>query len=448
MKISRPIHRQLRIKQLLSTLTVLALLASIGWLSTRYNLQYDITSDARNTLSSTSRNVLQTLTGPVLIEAYVKKDPALRTQIEQLITLYRRYKPDMRLTFIDPAAQPDKIRALDIPTTGAMFVHYRGQRQRIEFLDEPTLTRALLQLARVDQRRLTFLSGHGERSPNGHDDFDLGRFGRELSQRNIKVDTLNLAENPAIPEHSALLVIASPKVPLLPGELRLITAYLQRGGNLLWLADPDNTPLPTLEQSLGIRKLPGTILDDSARLYGIDDPAFILVSRYTSHPITRKFHTLTLYPIASALTETRDSDFNGQALFSSSAKSWTETGAIDKQARFEADSDEQEGPLALAYALTRDLEKNREQRVLVVGDGDFLANTFVDKVGNLELGLRMIDWLLNDDRSLDIPARPATDRKLALTQTAVAVIGFVFLIVIPLALITTGFLIWRRRKSR
>jgi ABC-type uncharacterized transport system involved in gliding motility auxiliary subunit len=60
----------------------------------------------------------------------------------------------------------------------------------------------------------------------------------------------------------------------------------------------------------------------------------------------------------------------------------------------------------------------------------------------------MVSWLIHDDRFINIPAKNATDKSLQLTQTTVAILGFGFLIVIPLLLFGTGFFIWRKRKRR
>ncbi|MGR9115845.1 MAG: GldG family protein [Gammaproteobacteria bacterium] len=448
MKISQHIHRKLRIKKMLGTLVLLIVLSLLAWLSTLYNTQFDITTNSSNTLSSASQNVLNSLPGPVDIKAYIKKDPALRSQITHLLDRYHQFKPDLRFTFIDPDSQPDKVRKLEIPSTGALFVEYQGRNQRISFLDEATLTNALLQLASADEHWISFLTGHGERSPEGHANFDLGRFGEELAQRNIKTQKLNLADIPAIPDNSALLVIASPNVSMLPGELTLIVDYIDRGGNLLWLNDPDNPTISELEQLLGVKRLPGIVIDDSAGLYGIDDPSFVLVSRYSGHPVTQKMQTLTLFPIVSAWTEYHESEFSSETLLKSSEKSWTETGTVNGDAQFDADAEEQEGPLNLAYALSRNLEGQSEQRIIVIGDGDFLSNSFIGNVGNLDLGVKMINWLIQDDSYIDIPVKTAPDKKLALTPMAVAIIGFGFLVIVPLVLIVTGLIIWRKRKNR
>jgi gliding motility-associatede transport system auxiliary component len=102
----------------------------------------------------------------------------------------------------------------------------------------------------------------------------------------------------------------------------------------------------------------------------------------------------------------------------------------------------------VAYALTRAANEKTQQRIVVVGDGDFLSNAYIGNVGNLDMGLRMVNWLIHDDRFIDIPAKTASDKSLQLTETSVAVIGFGFLLAIPLSLMGTGFLIWRRRKRR
>jgi hypothetical protein len=361
---------------------------------------------------------------------------------------YSRDKADLSLTFIDPDLEPEKSRELNIGPEGIILVEYQGHTEKLNFIDESSLTNALLQLATAQERWITFLTGHGERAPDGIANFDLGQFGKELARRGIKAQALNLATLPAIPDNSALLVMTAPAVPLLAGEWDIIKRYLQGGRNLLLLTDPDNPFVTVAQQYLGIQALPGVIVDSSSKLNGINDPSFVVVSAYPAHPITKGFQTTTLYPVVTALEVDRKTDFKAETLLRSSERSWTETGEIAGKIRFDADGREKQGPLAFAYALTRTLPENTQQRIVVVGDGDFLSNAYIGNVGNLDMGLRMVSWLIHDDRFIDIPAKNATDKTLQLTQTAVAIIGFGFLIVIPLLLIGTGFFIWRKRKQR
>ena len=448
MKLSLRIHQQRRLKNALTTVLLLCLFGALASVSTRYPAQIDITHNADNTLSQASQKLLESLPGKVLITAYIKQGQPIRAQIAQLVDRYSRDKPDLSLTFIDPDLQPEKTRELNIGPEGVILVEYQGHTEKLTFIDEPSLTNALLQLSTAQERWVTFLTGHGERSPDGIANFDLGQFGKELAGRGIKAQSLNLATLPAIPDNSALLVMSAPTVPLLAGEWDIIKRYLQDGGNLLLLTDPDNPFVTVLQQYLGVHPLPGIIVDGSSKLNGINDPSFIVVSEYPPHPITQGFQTTTVYPVVAALEMDKQTDFKAEALLRSSDLSWTETGVIAGKIRFDAKTLEKQGPLAFAYALTRTHHENTQQRIVVVGDGDFLSNAYIGNVGNLDMGLRMVSWLIHDDRFINIPAKNATDKSLQLTQTTVAILGFGFLIVIPLLLIGTGFFIWRKRKRR
>ncbi len=86
-----------------------------------------------------------------------------------------------------------------------------------------------------------FVTGHGERPPSGELNYGLGLFGTELERKGLKEQTVNLAVT-AIPDNTSVLVLASPRVELLPGEVAAIQDYVKRGGNLLWLAEPEHRP--------------------------------------------------------------------------------------------------------------------------------------------------------------------------------------------------------------
>jgi ABC-type uncharacterized transport system involved in gliding motility auxiliary subunit len=448
MKLSPRIHQQLRLKSALVTTLLICVLGTLAFLSTRYSIPIDISNNAGNTLSPASQKLLLSLPDKVTITAYIKQGQPIRTQIGQLVDRYNRYKANLTLTFIDPDFEPEKTRELNIGAEGIILVDYQNRIEKLTFIDESSLTNALLQLTNANDRWITFLTGHGERSPEGIANFDFGQFGKELAHRKINAQTLNLATLPAIPDNSALLVIAAPKVALLAGELAIINEYIQRGGNLLLLTDPDNRQLTDLLKPLGIKQLNGVIVDSSATLYGINDPSFVLVSEYTPHPVTKGFQTMTLYPVVAALELDGKTDFTVSPLLSSSAKSWTETGAIKGKIRFDANTQEQQGPLDFAHALNRSINAITQQRIIVIGDGDFLSNAYLGNVGNLDMGLKMVSWLIHDDRFINIPAKTATDKSLQLNRTAISVIGFSFLIIIPLLLIATGFIIWHKRKQR
>ncbi|MCK4843262.1 MAG: GldG family protein, partial [Methylococcales bacterium] len=442
MKISAHIHQRIRLKNGLLTLAILSLLIALAWLSQRYTAQIDLTANASNTLTEASQKILTTLSQPITVSVYIKQ-PNLQKQIAQLLAKYQYFKADIKVNFIDPTTVPEKARELNIGPQGIIIVEYLGRTEKLSYLDESTLTNALLQLASTNERWITFLAGHGERSPSGRANFDLGLFGKALKKYKIKAQSINLAKISSIPDNSSLLILAAPSVPLLSGEKDIITDYIEKGGNLLLLTDPDNKQLVEIQDLLGVHKLPGTIVDSSSEVYGIDDPSFVLVSEYTNHPVTQNFNSITVFPLAAALETDPESNFKAEALLKTVARSWTESGQISGKVRFDADTEEKTGPLTIAYALTRQFAKKDPQRIIVIGDGDFLSNAYLGNVGNSELGFRLINWLTHDDQFIEIPAKISTGKSLQLSNLSMIIIGLGFLIVLPLALLIAGFIIWR-----
>ena len=84
----------------------------------------------------------------------------------------------------------------------------------------------------------------------------------------------------------------------------------------------------------------------------------------------------------------------------------------------------------------------------MIGDGDFLSNTFLGNGGNRALGERIFDWLLGDDALVNLPPRGAPDRAMSISQGQLNAVTFGFLLGLPVALLALGGLIaWRRRRA-
>ncbi|MGR9088298.1 MAG: DUF7088 domain-containing protein, partial [Gammaproteobacteria bacterium] len=163
MKLTRHLHQRIRIKNILVTTVLLCVFGALAWLSIRYPVQIDITQSQSNTLSAASLKLLEALPDPVRITAYIKKGLPIRLQIAQLVNRYNRHKPNLTLSFVDPDSDPEKSRELNIGAEGLVLVDYQGRTEKVTFIDESSLTNALLQLSKAEARWVTFLAGHGER---------------------------------------------------------------------------------------------------------------------------------------------------------------------------------------------------------------------------------------------------------------------------------------------
>ena len=463
MRVTRKSRLRVRLENLVFVALFLAAVGLAAYLTTRYNVQLDWTAGGRNTLSDASEVLLGRIEGPIAITAYAREDEVLRGRIRDLVERYRRQRRDITLAFVNPDAAPDRVRELGITVDGELLVELRGRKEHVQTLSEQALTNALQRVARAGERHLAFVTGHGERDPRGQANHDLRDWVRQVEQRGFQAETTSLAEAGAVPANATALVLAGPQVNLLPGEVEIIRHYVERGGNLLWLADPgDLHGLEPLAQQIGVEFQPGVIVDPTTQLFGIDNPAMTLVTRYPPHPVTAEFDLVTVFPLAVGLTARPPEPWQSEPLLTTAARAWSETGELSGEVGLDPGKDIQ-GPLDIAVALTRPREDTQaeagkpaappaasapSQRVVVIGDGDFLSNAFLGNAGNLDLGLNLVNWLAGDDTLIAVPAKTAPDTRLILSEMATLVIGLGFLVALPLALAGAGVVIWYRRRKR
>lgn len=448
MHIDRKTRLQLLVQNGLFVVLFLALIGLLAYLSRDYQRQWDLTQGARNSVSRASLNVLAQLKGPVTITAYAtKRDPRLgdiRAAIREFIAPYHRAKPDLTLKFVDPVAQPAKAKAAGVQVNGELVVSHDGISEHLAALNEMALTNLLMRLARGHQPLVMYLDGHGERKLDGMANADLGDFGRQLRNKGFKIAPLNLTLAQDVPANADLLVVAGPRVEVLPGEVEKIRHYLARGGNLLWLIDQGSLRgLRPLADQLGLILTPGTVVDPAAQRLNLP-PSWALASVYGNHPITRNFNLITVFPLARQIGVSEGKGWRVTPLLEVAPNGWLSDAATERAPVFDKTHDTA-GPITIGAALERKTDE-KDQRIVVIGNGAFLSNTYLGNAGNLDLGVNIVNWLTGADKLITIQPRPTIDGSLELSRLAAGAISIGFMIVLPLLFLAAGGIIWRRRR--
>ena len=454
MRISSKTRFQLQLQKIIFIILLLTVVGLLGWLSNQHALQLDWTSNKRNTLAQTSIDLLQTLEQPVLVTVYVRDDETLHAAIEEILQRYQREKEDFKFHLINPDIDFESAQRDGVERYGQIIIKYNNNKEKISSLNEQTISNALLRLSRPD-RRLVFLKGHGERSLTNDDNTSFSKLAAELNSRGFATEEHNLLLS-AIPADTSVLVLAAPDRELLEGEIEHIKTYIDDGGNLLWMMDPGEMHgTEELARQTGIAFDPGIIVDNNTNLrntLGIQHPAMIPVLDYHPHPVTENIQYNTLFPISRGVKQV-DNRFNATVIARSLAQSWTETSALGEEIMYEPDKGDTEGPIGIVIALERSVADNNNpnkatQRIIISGDSDFMANSYIGAGANLPLALNIFNWLAGDDDLIAIEPKRAPDIQLQLDDTEIMVIGVGYFIVLPAALILAGVAIWLRRRSR
>jgi hypothetical protein len=429
-------------------LLLLAILIAAGWLISRHDRYWDWTAARSNSLTPQSLAILGRLDAP--LRATVFADPAspLGKGIGRLLTVYRQAFPDLEIDFLDPQRLPERKRNAEIALAGQILLDYRGRRETLAETDEQAISAAIARLAANPAPWAAVIEGHGKRAIQGETGADLSRLGRELAERGLPAHPLDFGRIDEMPTDTRILILSTPRIPLFPGLVDQLTRYLEQGGNLLWLMDPG--PLNGLEPlaaHLGLRILPGTVVDEAAAELAVATPAVAVIATYPDDAPWSGLSLPALLPGSVAFGTEPAPGWTLETYLATGARSWNETGRLDGVMEPDEVVGERIGPLPVVLALNRPIPKeDREQRVLIVGDGDFASNAQIGAYGNRALALALMSWLSAPDDLTELPPEPPPPQTLVMDERQRFWIELASLLLMPVLFVLIGFGIgWLRR---
>ncbi len=317
----------------------------------------------------------------------------------------------------------------------------------------------------VPPPKIIFLTGNGERGitekgDKGYCHATIEKYCRgALINRGFDVDTIDL-RNSEIPDDLAVLVIADPDTAFSPIEKAKLYKYIDKGGNLLVAAEPGKQAiLNPLLSHLGIQLNEGELVHAP----GPDAPNFLLANFSKASdvifPLFGQFlkdsDKVVLRGSAALSYQTSESFKATPILTVSKRIAWQKLQVSKSDTRTKPDT--ALGPKdqywATALALTRKIG-NREQRIMVTGDADFLTETEMDRdnVGStwtrdLDFAKEIFKWFSYGSFPVDAD-HPDSYSRYRVGLAGIAGIRVLDIIAVPALLFLTGtiLLIYRNRR--
>ncbi len=458
MKVTRKSHLQYRIQHIIFIILLLACIGFAGWLSNEYNHRSDWTAGSRHSLSTDTLQLLEQLPFEINLRSYQPDNPTLMQAITEILNRYKTKKSDFNFQLINPDIFIEQAKADNIKRYGQTIIEYNGQTERIDKISEEAITNALIRLQRGTSPNVVFLSQHGERSLRDESPTGYSQLARQLINKGFNVNELNLIKD-SLNTENTILVLGSISKPLLDNEQKKLVQYINAGGQLLWLQDPalDNSQL-SIANSLNINFIDGVVIDNNQKVNAmlkLSHPAIIPVLEYHRHPITEKMQYFTLFTSASAITSNSfnqaiDNKWISTDLLITSSSSWSETSSLMETVEYNK-GDDFLGPLSIGIAQQRQTiseDEKQSQRVVIIGDTDFITNNNIGQGANLDFILNTFNWLTSNDKLIAIAPKNAPDLQLNLSAPAAAIIGLGFLIFMPLLFFISGAVIWVKRHKK
>lgn len=450
----------------------------------------DLTLRHRYSLSPETVAYLRSLTAPIRVVVTQEEDSA-DPEVRGLLREYEytsESNPDGRITvdYLDVDLRRRELQQLGIETPNAVALIDAGKRPRIlpiadlyryrnqereSFQGEAAITAAILEVANPVRKKIYFLVGHSELSPEDSDPARGLTAARDfLLQRNFDVETLDLARRREIPEDASLLIAVDPQNPYAASEQELLRQYLgtREGRLILFLGPGRGVGLDQLLLDWSV-----IVDDDLVRDSGPDNQTLdgdLIVQEFTPHPVTlalmSTFEPRLRFGAARSvhpdLARAAGNGLNAVTLAASSTTAW---GEVDPRLEgagrpFTPGIDLRPLPdmvpanrLGLMVASERASARDdlpfsvRDGRLIVVGTGDLIANSRIANEGVTSLLLGAVNWAADRDQQLSIPARPIDRFQLSLTPRELQNLHYSLMLLLPGAAAALGLIVYWARRS-
>lgn len=427
-----------------------SILIIVNFLASRHSIRWDLSENQNFTLAPQTHRVLRSLPHDVKITVFTReKDPGYQVFKERLES-YRQASTKLSVEFIDPEKQPKIAQNYGIFRTDTAIFESNGQTIRVTSPSEIELTGALIRISKDAKKRIVFVEGHSELNVEDKDRNGLSAAKEALIRQGYEVGTLSLLKESAVPDHTAVLVLAGPRRAVTRDEQDRIQTYVEKGGHLLVLADPDTqTGLESLLAHWGLGLGSGVLVDLQDRLAQGDLTA-LLVRTFTEHEITQDLTSAVLLPLSRYVTfnEQAGKDWDFVPLARTSPNSWAE---MNMQGRVVSlnEKEDVKGPLPMAAALapkkTQEADTPRPA-IVVIGNSTFVSNAFFNFPGNSDFFLHTTGWLAEERDLISIAPREPALHPFTPNPTQERALIYIQVVFLPFVTLLTGIIVWRKRR--
>jgi hypothetical protein len=428
----------------------------VNAVSVSVNHQFDFTALSQFTLTSQTKDVLAKLDTTVTVKCFfVPTDDENGTgaYASYLLLQYRNYTNKIQIKVIDPDQHPEEARAYGITEyQTVVFETEKGRRlvspTEIIAQAEHAFTNAILEVTGIEQKKVYFLTGHGEADPASAltDVVDV------LQTNLLKVMTIDLQFTPSIPDDCALLIIAGPTKPMTDSEREIIAAYLKSNREALILTNP-NSPddIAKLLSPWGVDVQNGTVIDPTSYTTpNIDSPTV---------PRSRDYLGLTTvyFPGTTAITAQANEPTGMEVI----PLVWTSKDAwVDKDydptttPKYDA-TNEVKAAYALGVLIEPTIEKdsdgnatkiNEGPYIVAFGDSDFITNSHFYNGNNADLFINLVKALTSGSDVMSIDRKVLTTRRLILSPEAATFLNISSIALLPAIVLIIGAIVWWRRR--
>jgi len=439
---------------LLIVVGAVAAAVALERLAATSKLEFDWTFERAFELAPATLKALRELPGEATATLYREAgDPRIRRT--RLLLGRLAEQGNLTVRERDLAEHPEDADRFEVGSSNTVVIVLGDRFETVERPTEGSLYEALSRLQSAEGGSITVLRGEGEGDLSRTDETGYAGLAAALATEGYELQSVVSASMEEVPASTDVVLVVGARRPLRAPALAALGRYLDGGGSLVALLEPDaETGLEALLAKWGIESPEGVVIDPerdaaSAPPSGLQPVAY----HYWDHPIAQGLdrNRMTYFSGARSfqLRKPRPEDELSKVV-ETTRFAWIDPdlSALDRRSgEFERDGHRADyWPLVVSGRYPR---SGRETRIVAFGDADFASNQNLRTLYNLDLLLNAVHWAAENEPEITLRPKirpPPVQFPVPLTNTLQTLYG-VGLLVPELLLIVSGLLWLRRRHS-
>lgn len=284
-------------------------------------------------------------------------------------------------------------------------------------------------------------------------------FRQSLLNNGFDTKTIDLDNDP-IDDSINVLVISDLREPLSEVAWEKVQDYIAKGGNLFILGEYGRREnMNKLTEPLGVKFSDGVLVNKNEYTSPTVLVGFFTEDAAKKYPMYEKLHKygyVVALPTSVALDYSNVRDFEVTPVLVSDKDSWLEretTDFVDGEFIYNPSAGEEMGEHTVLLTMNRKV-KDKEQRIVISGDSDFIANEALTSqftgisASNYSIINGSFRWLSYEQFPIDTKRAETIDSRLRLPQGCRSIINWFCMGIFPLCIMGLGIVtIFRRQRK-
>lgn len=478
-------HGSLSVALTLVFIAAVVMVNVIVWIiSDRVNTSADLTAAGLYSLDEKTQSYLdESLTSDVSItvlkpEKEFEEQDASYKQVNEVLKRMEKESGHITLNYLDMDKNPNYTAKFKGETLAASYIvvecektgrhkiispydYFNFNQQYLQYYGaymvessniEQEAVSAMMYTTSEELVRVAFTEGYGESESSS-------ALKALLSKNGFETETLNLATTPEIDSGIDYVVVFAPSMDIDKEQLAKLDKFLDNGGkfgkNVVYFASTQQPETPNIDEFLSdwglgigydvIGQSDENYLTSSDTLYAhlqqICDTDYTKISS-ASRLFTFGIHIRPVY-----LLDSGNSD--REVLMKTYDKAFLYPLDKEKQDKFNFDTAET-GEFNDAVIAQRTTDSGEKSRVLAVGSELFASSVFMSYTNsnNAEFFTDIWNYISGRQQGMTIKAKSLAAPAFEMNVKTANALSIVLCVVIPVAVITLGIVIWVRRRHR